>query len=70
MQRHRIALIIRLIIWILILSQLGTIVLMKTVGYGLSEAIHEVNGILIGVLLIAYIILDWKWIKENMFNFK
>ncbi len=69
MNRHRIALIIRLIIWILILSQLTTIVLMKTVGYGFSEAFHEVNGLLIGVLLIVYVILDWGWIKNNIFKF-
>jgi Na+-translocating ferredoxin:NAD+ oxidoreductase RnfE subunit len=69
MNRHRVALIIRLIIWILILSQLTTIVLMKTVGYGFSEAFHEVNGLLIGVLLIVCVILDWTWIKKNMFKF-
>lgn len=69
MNRHRLALIIRLIIWVLILSQLTTIVLMKTVGYGFSEAFHEVNGLLIGVLLIIYIVLDWAWIKKNMFKF-
>jgi len=69
MNRHRLALIIRLIIWVLILSQLATIVLMRTVGYGFSEALHEVNGLLIGILLIIYFILDWKWIKKNMFKF-
>jgi len=69
MNRHRVALIIRLVIWVLILSQLTAVVLMRTVGYGFSEAFHEVNGFLIGILLIVYIVLDWKWIRKNMFKF-
>ena len=69
MNRHRLALMIRLVIWVLILSQLAAVVLMRTVGYGFIEAFHEVNGLLIGVLLIVYIVLDWKWIQKNIFKF-
>jgi hypothetical protein len=66
MNRQRLVLILKLLIWILILSQLAAVVLMKTVGYGFTEAFHEVNGLFICVLLVIYVILDWRLIKKTL----
>jgi len=70
MNKQRLLVIVNLTLGILILSQFATIVLMNTIGYKFFEAVHEVNGFIILVLIILHVILNWPWIKKNVFKLR
>ena len=68
MTKNRLLVIVNLLLAILIISQLSTVILMKVVGYKGIVEIHAIIGSLIFILITMHVILNWVWIKKNIFK--
>ena len=64
MNKQRLLIIVNILLGVLILSQLATVILMGSIGYEWPEAFHEVNGVVIFVLIAVHVTLNWQWVKK------
>jgi thiosulfate reductase cytochrome b subunit len=65
MRKNKLLKIVNPIMFILIVLQIVTAILMEVTGDSTFREIHEINGFLLVIFIIVHLSLNWSWIKAN-----
>ena len=68
MGRNRALKILNPIIALLLACQIGTALLLITLGDELFETIHKTGGILLAAGALLHLSLNWNWVKASYFG--
>lgn len=68
MKKNKLLKVINPIMFILVVLQLVSAILMEATGDSVVKEIHEINGFLLVILVIVHLRLNWNWVKANFFK--
>ena len=70
MKSQKLLLIVNPFLLVSMLIQIVTGIAMKQFDASWAHGVHMSNAMLLDLLFLFHIILNWGWIKNNLFRFK
>ncbi len=68
MNKQRMLVIVNIMLGVLVISQFATLFFMEFVGAEWTKEFHEINGFILFGLILVHVVLNWQWIKHNVFK--
>jgi len=68
MNRQKVLVVVNILLGIIVISQFATLFFMEFVGGKWTREFHAINGLILFGLVLIHIVLNWQWIKRNVFK--